>query len=90
MDLREYLYLKRLDAQYLAEKIGCSVQTIRQAVKGKGLSFKMAQKISMATNLEVGIRDLMPEIYIFCVAEYRRQTTHQNLTEEKFRSIMNL
>lgn len=73
MDLREYLFRKKLSVQEFAEKVGCTPQTISHVVHGKSLSFKMAQRISMATDLEVGILDMLPNTYLFCVAEFRRR-----------------
>lgn len=72
MELREYLFRNNIERKHFAEKVGCSVQTITHALHKKSVSFAMAQKISMATGLEVGIYDLLPHAYLFCIAEYRR------------------
>lgn len=73
MDLREYLFRNRIERKDLAKKVGCTVQTITDAIHNRNLSFKMAQRISMATNLEVGIETLLPHVYLFCIAEFRRK-----------------
>lgn len=59
MDLREYMFRKRLSLDEMAELLDCSISQIIRMRAGKTVSPKFARLTSVATDGEIGINDIV-------------------------------
>lgn len=59
MDLREYLFRKRMTIKALAEEMDCSKPQLSLVKRGKPVSPRFARRLEKATNGEIQASDIV-------------------------------